>query len=128
MWPPELSSARADGGGELSAFNPGRQTGPLAWSSAVGEATWGQADGDGCANRARRARTPLPGECARAGAAALRGIFVCGADQWGPRGRQEPAWMCGGIRHWDCREFVSEGRAKGSYRHQLSGFFNVSAL
>ena len=46
----------------------------------------------------------------------------------GPRGRQEPAWMCGGIRHWDCREFVSEGCAKGSYRHQLSGFFNVSAL
>jgi hypothetical protein len=75
-----------------------------------------------------RRRGWRPGECARAGAAALRGIFVCGADQWGPRGRQEPAWMCGGIRHWDCREFVSEGCAKGSYRHQLSGFFNVSAL
>jgi hypothetical protein len=126
-----------------------RVTGPLAWSGAVGSATAAtgaaaaaglrprrDAAGkherggnySGCYNHLRHARTPMPGECARASSAELRGIHVCGTDQWEGRGHTEPAWMCGVIRHWDCRQFVQEGCSKTSYRNYNAGFFNASRL
>ena len=129
-----------------------RVTGPLAWSSAVGSATTATGtaaagglrprrnaaakherggDESGCANRLRNARTPMPGECARASSAELRGIHVCGPDRWEGRGHEQPAWMCGAIRHWDCRQFVQtlqEGCSKTSYRNYNAGFFNASRL
>ena len=86
------------------------------------------ADESGCANRLRNARTPMPGECARASSAELRGIHVCGPDRWEGRGHEQPAWMCGAIRHWDCRQFVQEGCSKTSYRNYNAGFFNASRL
>lgn len=95
-----------------------RVTGPLAYTSGVGEAT--HAPG-GCNNRVR---TPRRGECASSTDPLLRQMHICVGDA----GTIWNSWSCGFARHWDCRN--SERRRTCPQKHYARvkglGFFDLS--
>ena len=69
-----------------------RITGPLAYTSGVGDATHAP---NTCVNRVR---TPRKGQCDTAASLLLRSIHICENDQ----GTIWNSWSCGFARHWVC--------------------------
>lgn len=108
-----------------------RNTGPLAYTSSVGDAT--KVLG-GCKNSARLLRPTFLGgwlarhECAASPDPLLRATHVCSAD----KGTVWNHWSCGAARHWDCRNSERRRRChKGHYAtvamKDSRAFFNLSA-
>jgi len=93
-----------------------RVTGPLAYTSGVGDATIK----GGCHNRVR---LPMPtGHCDRFSSdPLLRKMHICSGD----RGTIFNSWSCGFARHWDCRN--SERRHSCPTKHyaRAKEFFDI---
>ena len=70
-----------------------RVTGPLAYTSGVGDATHMPG---ACRNRVR---TPRRGECDMADSPLMSSMHLCERDE----GTIWNSWSCGFARHWDCR-------------------------
>jgi hypothetical protein len=93
-----------------------RVTGPLAYTSGVGEATIA----GGCGHRGR---LPPRQACAtNSKDELLRSTFICANDV----GTVWNSWSCGFARHWDCRN--SERRRKCHAKHyaRATQFFDLS--
>ena len=76
-----------------------RVTGPLAYSSAVGDVTHAR----GCTNRHR---LPHGRDCRHAKDKELRDMHVCAMNRSNPY----RTYSCGVARHWDCRNSGSQRR------------------
>ena len=93
-----------------------RVTGPLGYTSGVGDATIK----GGCGNRVR---TPNPNQCAmNSRDPLLRKTFICSDDE----GDVIHSWSCGFARHWDCRNSARKGRCPGKHYARAHQFFNIS--
>ena len=91
-----------------------RVTGPLAYTSGVGEAT--HAPG-GCRNRPR---TPRQSDCSTA-TNALKSIFLCDKDE----GTIWNTWSCGFARHWDCRNSIKRRACPTKHYARTREFFDL---
>jgi len=96
-----------------------RITGPLAYTSGVGEAT--HAPGAGCTNRGR---TPVTGQCKHASDPALSSMFICNRDS----GTIWNSWSCGFARHWDCRNSARRRSCPTKHYARTRDFFDLSEL
>ena len=93
-----------------------RVTGPLGYTSGVGDATIK----GGCGNRVR---TPNPNQCAmNSRDPLLRKTFICSDDE----GDVIHSWSCGFARHWDCRNSARKGRCPGKHYARAHQFFNIN--
>lgn len=93
-----------------------RVTGPLAYTSGVGDATIK----GGCGNRVR---TPRPGQCETYSRdPLLRRMFICSSDY----GTIFNSWSCGYARHWDCRNSDRRGKCPGKHYARAHQFFNLT--
>ena len=91
-----------------------RNTGPLAYTSAVGAAT----QAGGCTNTGR---LPMRGQCDKAQSQALRALHVCRPDA----GNVWNSWACGTARHFDCRNSVARRFSchRGQHYSKVRSFF-----
>ena len=69
-----------------------RVTGPLAYTSAIGDVTHGLS----CANKNR---IPRPSDCSTSSSPLLRNMHICPQNSTNPY----RTYSCGIARHWDCR-------------------------
>lgn len=93
-----------------------RVTGPLAYTSGVGDAT--HAPG-ACRNRVR---TPRRGECSQAEEQSLRTMHLCERDQ----GTIWNSWSCGFARHWDCRNSAKRRSCPTKHYARTRDFFDLT--
>jgi hypothetical protein len=93
-----------------------RMTGPLAYTSGVGEATIN----GGCGNRVR---IPTREQCRRNSPdPLLRAIHICSPD----KGTVWNSWSCSTARHWDCRNSDRRHKCHAKHYAHAKEFFDVS--